>query len=415
MKLFGYTLFERKDASLDDILRRIEASMETAAGIVVTPENCEESPTVQAIVNAVSMQLSTLPVHVYRKTDSGGRESKELVPSHPVAKLLAAPNPWQTATDYWLDAASCLVRYGKFAAIKGRGMTGPIRYLQPIVPSDITLEQDSALNVTARVNADGGPRAYPLSQVHYVRGRSKDFLNGYSPVWQARDAIALEIAVQRYGSSFFGNGAMPGLIFQFMAGVKGFTNKEQRDEFVNSFQNVYGRAGRFKAMLLPPGIEKPESISIENDKAQFLQTRKLQRSVIAGAFGVPPHLVGDLERGTFSNIEHQSQEFIGKVILPYVRMFERSMERDLLTVEDRRDGIVIRFNVDAGLRADFKSRQEGLRIQRDAGVINPNEWREREGMNPRDGGDEYWEQGPSGQTPGASGQNGEPADDEPTQ
>ncbi|MEY2687450.1 MAG: hypothetical protein RL375_1648 [Pseudomonadota bacterium] len=409
MKLFGYTVFERKSASLDEILNRLEAAMATASGVVVTPENCEESPTVQAIVNAVSMQISTLPVHVYQKSESDGLESKERLPNHPVEKLLAAPNAWQTSSSYWLDAASCMVRYGNFVAIKGRGLTGPIRYLQPVLPSQVVVEQDDSLNVTVRVTGGKGQRVYPISQVHHVRSRSKDFLNGESPVWQAREAIALEIAAQRYGAAFFGNGAMPGLVFQFMEGVKGFTSKEQRDEFVASFQRVYGSTGRFKAMLLPPGIDKPTSVGIENDKAQFLETRGLQRNVIAGAFGVPPHLVGDLERGTFSNIEHQSQEFIGKVILPYVQMFEDAMERDLLTADDRRAGVIIRFNVDAGLRADFKSRQEGLRIQREAGVINPNEWREREGMNPRKGGNEYWEQGPSGQMPAGSAQ---PGDDE---
>ena len=132
--------------------------------------------------------------------------------------------------------------------------------------------------------------------------------------------------------------------------------------------------------------------------------------MIAGAFGIPPHLVGDLDRGTFSNIEHQSQEFQEKVILPYVQMIEDAMERDLLTAEDRNSGVIVRFNMDARLRASFKERQEGLRIQREAGVINPNDWREREGMNPidpKDGGDTYWQQGPSGQT-GATGNDPAP-------
>jgi HK97 family phage portal protein len=194
---------------------------------------------------------------------------------------------------------------------------------------------------------------------------------------------------------------MPGLIFEYMEGIKGHLNQEQRDAFIESFQQAYGKNKRFKALKLPPGIKQSDSIRIENDKAQFLETRKLQRNIIAGAFGVPPHLVGDLERGTFANIEHQSQEFTQKVVLPYIKMFEDAMERDLLTDDDRRSGVVVRFNMDAALRADFKSRQEGLKIQREAGVISPNDWREREGMNPipaDQGGDAYWQQGPSGQS-----------------
>lgn len=410
MNLFGFSISRKADLSIDEVIRRLEAVYETAAGVLVTPDTCEESPTVQAIVNAVSMYLVTLPVHVYRKsTTSDGRAKKELLPNHPVEKLLQRPNDWQTPASYWQDMASVLVRYGRFYAIKARGMTGPIRRLIPVVPSSVQLAQDDDLNVTARVTTvNGGQREYSLADLHHVRGRSRDFLCGDSPVIKARDAIALEIAAQRYGASFFGNGAMPGLVFK--PGQNKSMSEGQRDLFIASVQAFASAAKRFKAMVLPAGMEMADPVKMENDKAQFLETRKLQRSVIAGAFGVPPHLVGDLDRGTFSNIEHQSQEFQEKVILPYVQMIEDAMERDLLTTEDRNSGVIVRFNLDARLRAAFKERQEGLRIQREAGVINPNDWREREGMNPiaaEDGGDTYWQQGPSGQT-GASGNDPAP-------
>lgn len=415
MNLFGFNISRKgSDVSIDEVIRRLEAINKTAAGVVVTPDTCEESPTVQAIVNAVSMYIVTLPVHVYRKTStSEGRTQKELLPNHPVARLLQRPNEWQTSASYWQDLSSVLVRWGRFYAVKARGQTGPIRRLIPIVPSEVQLEQDADLNVTARVTqANGGQRNYALSDLHHIRVRSRDFLCGDSPVYKARDAIALEIAAQRYGASFFGNGAMPGLVFKPAPGMK--MSDEQRNLFTSSAEAFASAAKRFKVMVLPAGMDMSDPVKLENDKAQFLETRKLQRSVIAGAFGVPPHLVGDLDRGTFSNIEHQSQEFQEKVILPYVQMIEDAMERDLLTAEDRSSGVIVRFNLDARLRASFKERQEGLRIQREAGVINPNDWREREGMNPikpEDGGDTYWQQGPSGQT-GATGND--PAPQRPT-
>lgn len=402
MKLFGWTFERKADQTLDQILQRLEAAVATVSGVVVTPDTCMESPTVQSIVNAISMRMATLPVHVYQTGLSDGRATKERLPSHPVARLLGNPNGWQTSTAYWLDAVSTVVRYGQFVAVKGRGVTGPIRKLWPVIPSSVQWKQDDDFDVLARVSSAGGKqRDYTLGELHHVRGAARDFLNADSPVTLAREAIALEIAAQRFGAAFFGNGAMPGLIFSYMQGNMGHQSKEQRDQFLRSFHDAYGKTGRFKAMVLPAGMDKPEQLAIENDKAQFLETRKLQRSVIAGAFGVPPHLVGDLERATFTNIEHQSAEFVEKVVLPYCRMFETSMERDLLTADDRSAGIVIRFNLDAALRADFKSRQEGMKIQREMGVLSPNEWRERENMNPRDGGDDYWDQGPSGQGQGA--------------
>jgi HK97 family phage portal protein len=169
-------------------------------------------------------------------------------------------------------------------------------------------------------------------------------------------------------------------------------------------------------MILPFGMEIGSTVPVENDKAQFLATRQHQRSIIAGAFGVPPHLVGDLSRGTFNNVEQQSIDFVTSVVLPYCRIFEAAMERSLLTDEDRRGGIVIRFNLEGALRGDFKSRQEGLNIQRQAGVISANDWREHEDMNPispDDGGDEYYRQGPSGQsaaTPGKPEPDEKPAE-----
>jgi len=405
MNLFGLEIsFARKsaDLSIDEVIRRLEAIYQTASGISVTPENCEEAPTVQAIVNAITMHIASLPVHVFRKTMSNGRTSKELEPNHPVAKLLKHPNGWQTETNYWLDATSWLVRYGRHFAFKGRGQTGPIRRLEPLHPGSVQLEQEDDLSVIAHVNlASGGMRDYALGELHYARGRASDGLNGDSPVMRAREAIALEIAAQKFGAQFFGNGAMPGLVFKYAQGMKDM-DPEQSRKFIENFREQYGaKTGRLRAMLMPSGIEMGDPVKIENDKAQFIEARKAQRTIIAGVFGVPPHLVGDLENGTLNNVEQQSRDFHQKVIRPYVTIFESAMERDLLTDEDRRGGIIIRFNMDAHLRGSFKEQQEGLKIQREGGALSANEWREMVNMNPmkpEDGGDTYWQQGPSGQS-----------------
>jgi HK97 family phage portal protein len=401
MKLFGLDIaWSRKSQtlSLDQLIRRLEAAFETVSGVQVNPENAMESPTVHAVVRAISSRISTLPIHVYKKTMSKGRESKELLPNHPVARLLSRPNDWQDRTTFWLDATSWLVRYGNFYAFKTRGLTGPIRNLQSLPPYNVRPEQRDNLDVIYKVHlARGAIREYTRGQLLHARGPSRDGVVGSSPITDARESIALEIAAERFGASFFGNGAMPLMQFEFLAGSGGFKTEEDRQRFLQEFQEAYGQRKRFRAILLPRGLTTKDPVALDNEKAQFLQTRKHQRTVIAGAFGVPPHLVGDLERTAINNFEQQSLDFIMSVVLPYVRIFEAAMERDLLTDDDRVGGIIIRFNVDAALRGDFKTRQEGLKIQREAGVINPNEWREREGLNPRDGGDEYWEEGPSGQ------------------
>lgn len=420
MRLFGFDVSWHSKAqtiSLDTLIRRLEAAYETASGIQVTPESCMESPTVHAIVTGVSRRMAAMPVHVMRKTMQNGRARKEKLPDHPVQKLLERPTDWQSRTDYWLDATSALMRYGNYYAVKAGPSAragGGVRRLFPIAPGSMDVVQDDNLALEYVANTPKGAQIrYSPADIHHVRGPARNFVKGDSPIVDVRETIALEIAAERFGASFFGNGAMPGLVFEFLEGVQGFGDEAAREQFLQDFETAYGRKKRFRGLVLPPGMKLGNPISADNEKAQFLETRKLQRSVIAGALGVPPHLAGDLERATFSNIEQQSLDFVLSVVLPYARMFEAAMERDFLTERDRAEGVIIRFNLDAALRGDFKTRQEGLNIQRQAGVINANDWREHEGMNPREDpeGETYYAQGPSGQsgTPDAGSAPAAPA------
>jgi HK97 family phage portal protein len=394
VKILGYEIRrEQKAAQFETVLQRIIAAAEGRSD-TVTPESCMSSPTVQAVVKVISSRLAVTPVHVYRKSEKNGRAVKEKLPDHPVARLLAYPNSWQTRSDFFADATSSLLRYGNFYAYKSRGSTGPIRELIPMHASAVIPKQDvETYRVIYEIREKGGGvKELPLSKIMHVRGSSRDYLVGDSPIRDVSRTIALEIAAEQFGWSFFANGAVPLMVFKFMQGAGGFKTKEQEDEFIASFQSALGGSKRHKAMLLPKGIETGDPVKVENDKAQFLETRKLQRTIIAGAMGVPPQYVGDLDGSKWNNTEQMQLAFTQDVIYPIVQRFEAAMERDLLTEDDYRSGVIIRFNLDAGLRADFKSRQEGLRIQRDAGVISPNEWREMENMNPideDDGGEDY--------------------------
>ncbi len=400
--------------SIDQAIRLFESVHETLSGISVTPENCMQSPTVHAVITGMTRLLISCPVHVYQKSTSDGRAAKEILGNHPVEKLLGKPNEWQTRVDYWQDATSALIRYGQYFDFMARGKTGPIRRLIPLNPGACTIKQDDNFNVTVDVNqATGAPKTYQLSELHYARGPARDFLKGDSPINDCREAIALEIAAEKFGASFFGGGAMPGIIFKFAEGFQAFKTNEERQKFVEDFQKSFSGKGRFKAALPPKGVEIGQAFGVENDKAQFLETRKYQRTVIAGMLGIPLYMVGDLDRQTFNNSEQQSINKVAEAGLPIVRILEASMERDFLTQDDRNGGVIIRFNMDGPLRGDFLARQQGLQIQRMNGVINGNDWRETENMNPiskADGGDEYWRQGPSGQSgiPKPGGANADP-------
>jgi len=253
----------------------------------------------------------------------------------------------------------------------------------------VEIMQDSrSLAVQYRYNGD---QTYRPDQILHARMGARDFLNGDSPIEDVKESIGLEIAAEQFGGAFFGNGAMPLMYFTLLEGFKDFRTDEERTQFLTKFKEAFGGRRTFSAMMLPKGMGL-DSVKVENDKAQFIETRRFIRSVIAGAFGVPPHLVGDLERATFNNVEQQDTDFVINVVLPIAQTFEAAMERDLLTPEDRAGGVIIRFNLDSIQRADFKSRQEGFQIQRQNGVISANDWREMENQNPisdDDGGDDY--------------------------
>lgn len=358
-------------------LQRLVAA-EAGLSTYVTPETCIRAPTVQSIITAISRRIASTPVHVLKTSERNGKEIKEKQPNHPIQKLLNQPNDWQSAVEYWQDLASSLVRHGKFFAKKGQGTTGPIRKLFPIKASDITVKQDQE---TLTVSFQYGSSIIESRKMHYIRGPARDYYTGDSPVDNIKTAIGLEIACEVFGETFFNNGAIPLLFLKYMQGTKGFKTPEDEQKFVDNFQEKFSGSNRHKAFLLPPGIE-PQGVPINNEQAQFLETRKFNQTVIAGAWNVPPHLIGNLENGTYNNVEQQDKDFTINVIMPYIRMIESAMERDLLNDNDRKQGIIIRFNMDAVLRADYKTRMEGHGIQIQHAMETPNEARETEGKNP---------------------------------
>ena len=395
MKWFGKK--EQKAAQFEEVLMRLIAAKEGIVGEMVTPNTCLQSPTIHAIDTAINRRLSVTMVHVYEKYTENGKPAKRKLPDHPISKLLARPNSWQSTSDFMADASSTWLRFGNFYSYKSES-AGTVKELIPLDPGQVEpkLEKNG---LTYKLQETGGAKTYPASKILHARGRARNFIEGDSPIKHIQTAIMMEILAEKFGESFFRNGAMPLTVFQFMAGFGAFKTEEEETAFIDSFKAAFGGAKRFNSLLVPHGMELKDPIKVENDKAQFIESRKLQRTVIAGAFGVPPHLVGDLERATFNNVEQQDKDFTLNVIMPVVKSFESTFERDLLTDQDRDAGVIIRFNMDSTLRAAFKDRQEGLKIQREMGVINPDEWRELEGKNPRadDGGEAYWDQGPSGQ------------------
>lgn len=223
------------------------------------------------------------------------------------------------------------------------------------------------------------------SDVLHIPGLGFDGLVGYSPIAMAKNAIGMAIACEEYGAKFFANGAAPGGVLEHPGTIK----DPQRVR--ESWQSTFGGSGNAnKIAVLEEGM-KYTPIGISPEQAQFLETRKFQINEIARIFRVPPHMVGDLEKSSFSNIEQQSLEFVKYTLDPWVIRWEQSIQRSLLS-RDEKAVYFVKFNLEGLLRGDYQSRMNGYAIGRQNGWMSANDIRELENLDripAEEGGDLY--------------------------
>lgn len=250
-----------------------------------------------------------------------------------------------------------------------------VTYLKPNL---MTVERDKGtkkLKYTYTDDNDFKTYEFKPEQIFHIPGLSFNGIKGISPIDQAREAIGLAIATEEFGAKFFANGARPGGVLEHPGVVK------NPDKLRESWNQVYqGTRNSHKVAVLEEGLKYHE-IGIPPEQAQFLQTRKYQLNEICRIFRVPPHLVGDLERSTFSNIEHQSIDFVTHTIRPWLVRWEQAIYKSLLNEQERRL-YYAKFNVDGLLRGDFATRMQGYATGIQNGWLSINNVRELEDMNP---------------------------------
>ena len=221
--------------------------------------------------------------------------------------------------------------------------------------------------------------------VLHIPGLGFDGLVGYSPIAMARNAVGITLACEEYGSAFFANGARPGGVLKHPGVLK------DPSKLRESWQAVYGgTANTDKVVVLEEGVDY-QQISIPPEEAQFLETRKFQIDEIARLYRVPPHMIGDLEKSSFNNIEQQSLEYVKYTLNPWVVRWEQSLQKALLSPAEQKR-YFIKFNVDGLLRGDYQSRMQGYAVGRQNGWLSANDIREMENMNPipgEEGGNLY--------------------------
>ena len=337
----------------------------SVSGKSVTARSAIQVSTVYACVRVIAETVASLPLNVFEATDKGGVKALE----HPLQHLLHdEPNPEMTSFIWRETMLSHLLLWGNsYAQIIRTGRNGIVS-LYPLLPDHMEVDRDSRGKLTYTYTTSEGRmvRLDPTDVLH-IPGLGFDGVMGYSPIALEKSAVGLSIAAEEYGSKFFGNGAMPSGVLTHPNTVK--------DPSANS-----GKVAILEeSMTFTP-------ISIPNDAAQFLETRKFQVTEICRIFRVPPHMIGDLERATFSNIESQNISFAVHTIRPWLVRIEQAMDRALFP-ETEKGRFYVRFNLDGLMRGDYKSRMEGYAIARQNGWMSANDIRELENLNPLSDGE----------------------------
>ncbi|MDO4659785.1 phage portal protein [Streptococcus sp.] len=363
----------------------------TTSGKTVNERTALQTTAVYACVRILSETIASLPLHVYRYTEGGKSKDTE----HVLYTLLHdEPNPDMTSFVFRETLMSHLLIWGNAYAQILRDRSGQVMGLYPLLPDQMSVhrsEKGKLYYVYNRYEEDNpnfqekGSIVLSQEEVLHIPGLGFDGLIGYSPIALAKNAVGMTLACEEYGASFFGNGANPGGVLEHPGILK------DPGKVRDSWNAVYqGTRNAHKVAVLEEGMSYKQ-IGIPPEEAQFLETRKFQINEIARLFRIPPHMVGDLEKSSFSNIEQQSLEFVKYTLDPWVVRFEQALKKSLLLPEEKKTHF-IKFNVDGLLRGDYQSRMNGYAIGRQNGWLSTNDIRELEELNPippEEGGDLY--------------------------
>lgn len=364
----------------------------TTSGKAVNERTAMQTTAVYACVRILSEAVAGLPLHVYQYRDDGG---KERISDHPLYALLHdAPNLEMTSFVFRETLMSHLLLWGNAYAQIIRDGRGNVLALYPLLPSkmEVSRAKNGELLYTYRRDSEES-QLNPASEtiilrrdeVLHIPGLGFDGLVGYSPIAMAKNAIGMALATEEYGAKFFANGANPGGVLEHPGVIKDI--QRVKDSWNDAYRGI-GNAHR--VAVLEEGM-KFQSIGIPPEQAQFLQTRKFQLNEIARIFRVPPHMVADLDRSSFNNIEQQSLEFVKYTLDPWVVRWEQSLQQALILPSEKAS-VFVKFNLDGLLRGDYQSRMAGYATGRQNGWLSANDIRELEDMNhipTEEGGDLY--------------------------
>ncbi len=377
-------LFRARDKPKDSVSAATTFSFGlSGSGKSVNARTAIQVSAVYACVRVIAETVASLPFSVFEQD----RQGTQKAPDHPLYRLLHdEPNPEMTSF-VWREAMlTHLLLWGNSYSQILRAGRGNIVGIYPLLPDRMEVDRDDKGMLTYTYSTTNGQQVKLRPEdVLHIPGLGFDGVMGYSPIAVERNAVGLSIAAEEFGSKFFGNGATPSGILTHPNTVK--NPKALRESWMAAYG---GSSNSNRIAILEEGMTFTR-ISMPNNEAQFLETRKFQVEEICRIYRVPPHMIGDLEHATFSNIEHQSIDFAVHCIRPWLVRIEQSINRALFS-ENEKGRYYCQFNLDGLMRGSYKERMEGYAIGRQNGFLSANDIRRLENQNPipaSEGGDAY--------------------------
>ena len=354
------------------------------SGVLATPETAMTVAAIRACVTLLAESVAQLPCELYRRKG----DQRERATDHPLYDVIhSQPNAKDTSFEFYEQGMGSLGFRGNAYNLIDRGGDGYIRELIPINPDKIAvLKGPDGLPYYQLL--DGSNQILPMRLVHHIKAFSIDGFIGLSPIQTNPDTIGLSMAVDEHASRVFANGTtLSGVIESPTDGAK-FTTQDKIDTFLSKFIDRHsGLRNSFSVALLQEGMQYKQ-LAMNNEQAQLLESRKYGVIEACRLYKVPPHMIGELEKATNNNIEHQGLQFVIYTLLAWLKRIEGAMMRDLLLPSERKD-LYIEFNVSGFLRGDQKSRFESYALGRQWGWLSVNDIRRLENMSPIQGGDLY--------------------------
>ncbi len=350
----------------------------TKSGQSVNTDTALKVSAVYGCVRILSEGIASLPLRIFEKTDEGRTEA-----DHPLNPLFRLPNGIQTGFEFREFLASSLMLNGNCYAQKARSGRGRIGELIPLYPQHMELDKNQRGQLVFDYQEPGAARVFQQDDIWRVSGLSANGVTGLSPIGLARESIGLAMALEEHGSTLFKNGTQTDAVFEIPGGL----GDEAFERLKEQLADHQGSANSWKPLILEGGLTY-KGVGMTAEDSQFIATRKLQIADIARFYRVPLHMLNELDKATFSNIEHQSIEFVRDTLTPWLVRIEDSIYRDLLT-ESERVQYFAKHSVNALLRGDIKTRFEAYNTAIMSGWLNPNEARKWEDLNRVDGLDEY--------------------------